>query len=193
MIKAIIFDCFGVIYPDSLGYILKDCKLSNQELAEIKQLRLLADEGKISNDKFWDKIRILLKTDETKIDYQIKKVNNIDWEVLSFIKFLKQKYKTAMISNVSNGYIEQIFKNIELNNYFDEIVISANLGILKPDSRIYRYAADKLGVAPSECIYTDDKFALVEGAQRTGMKGFTYISIEDAKKQIEKIIKAQAG
>jgi len=193
MIRAIIFDCFGVIYPDSLGNVLVNYKLNSKDLDIVKQLRISADKGEISNDEFWDKISELLNADESQLNTQMRKISKIDREILDYIKWLKKEYKTAIISNVSSGYIERIFKGIELNDYFDEVIISATLGILKPDPRIYRYTADKLGVDPSECIYTDDNPLLVEGAEKIGMKGFPFINGKDAKKQIEKTIKANAG
>jgi putative hydrolase of the HAD superfamily len=54
---------------------------------------------------------------------------------------------------------------------FDAVVISAEVGMRKPEERIFRHAADLLGLAPEECVFIDDVAANVTAAEAIGMTG----------------------
>jgi HAD superfamily hydrolase (TIGR01509 family) len=56
----------------------------------------------------------------------------------------------------------------------DDILISAEVGLAKPDPRIYRLAAERLGVRPDEAVFVDDFAANVEGARAVGMRAIHF-------------------
>ena len=56
----------------------------------------------------------------------------------------------------------------------DEMIISAEEGIAKPDERIYRIALEKMGVEPEEAVFLDDLSANVEAARQLGMKAVQF-------------------
>jgi putative hydrolase of the HAD superfamily len=58
-----------------------------------------------------------------------------------------------------------------LTELFDAIVISAEVGMRKPEERIFRHAAGLIGLAPGECVFIDDMEANVRVAEATGMRG----------------------
>lgn len=63
-----------------------------------------------------------------------------------------------------------------LERWFPVIVISAEEGISKPDPRIYRRACERLGRAPGECLFVDDRQANVEGAEAVGLSAIRFKS-----------------
>jgi putative hydrolase of the HAD superfamily len=74
-------------------------------------------------------------------------------------------YKTALLSNSwgLGGYPRERFRDL-----FDVVVISAEVGMRKPQPEIFRFTTDKLGVEPSRCVFVDDhpghlKAAMAEG------------------------------
>lgn len=83
--------------------------------------------------------------------------------------------KTAIISN---GHTEVQSAKIEitgLRNNVDLVVISEDVGLRKPDPRIFQLAAERLGVTPAGCIFVgDNPGADVIGAQASGMTGIFY-------------------
>lgn len=85
--------------------------------------------------------------------------------------------KTAIISN---GHAEVQSAKIEitgLKNAVDLVVISEDVGLRKPDPRIFQLAAERLGVAPACCIFVgDNPEADVRGAEASGMTGVFYRS-----------------
>ncbi|MGW0531631.1 HAD family hydrolase [Streptomyces sp. NPDC003032] len=57
---------------------------------------------------------------------------------------------------------------------FDDVISSADLGVTKPDPRIYETAVERAGVAPGRCLFVDDRQENVEAARALGMTGLLY-------------------
>jgi putative hydrolase of the HAD superfamily len=70
---------------------------------------------------------------------------------------------------ISNSWGTPIYDPDALEGMFDEIVISGDVGLHKPQPEIYKLAADRLGVAPEECVFVDDLRENVRGAEEVGM------------------------
>lgn len=54
---------------------------------------------------------------------------------------------------------------------FDDVVVSADVGLAKPDPAIFRLAADRLGVTSEACLMIDDQPQHIEGARAAGLRG----------------------
>ena len=76
--------------------------------------------------------------------------------------------RTGLLSNSwgYDGYPRQDFAEL-----FDAVVISGEVGMRKPEPRIFRRAAESLGVAAAECVFVDDVQANVNAAIACGMTG----------------------
>jgi putative hydrolase of the HAD superfamily len=76
--------------------------------------------------------------------------------------------KTAMLSNSwgAGAYPADVLAEL-----FDAVVISAEVGMRKPEERIFRHAAGLLGLDPAECVFIDDIEANVQAAEALGMTG----------------------
>jgi putative hydrolase of the HAD superfamily len=68
------------------------------------------------------------------------------------------------------------------------LVVSGDLGYVKPEAEAYEFTAKQLGVAPEQCIFVDDRIGYVEGAAALGMKAIKYINFKQMKSEIEKIL-----
>jgi HAD superfamily hydrolase (TIGR01509 family) len=67
---------------------------------------------------------------------------------------------------------------------FDGIVISAEVGVMKPAPKIYRLAAESVGVEAAEALFVDDVMANVEGARAVGMEAVHFTNPELARQQL---------
>ncbi len=91
-----------------------------------------------------------------------------------FVRTCKEKgYKIYLLSNAS---LRQplYFPRIPGSQYFDGTVISAILGICKPDRRIYDYLLFKYGLKAEECVFIDDLPANIEAANEVGIHGILF-------------------
>lgn len=190
MTKAIIFDCFGVIYPDTLSLVerpyIKD-RLAVRE--DIRALRRQADRGLVDREEFWDGVAQRLGITRAKLDNDLEQVQHADWELLEFIKSLRSKYKTAMLSNVGRGFIERIFDaDRPQEAYFDKVIISADVGVTKPSPEPYLVAIEQLNIKPQEAIFIDDKEKNAQGARSLGMKAIVYENFDQFKVELVQIL-----
>jgi putative hydrolase of the HAD superfamily len=71
---------------------------------------------------------------------------------------------------------------------FDEMVISAEVGLVKPDPRIYQLAVDRLGVAPADAVFIDDFSRNVEGAQAVGLHAIHFRNPQQARRELEDLL-----
>jgi putative hydrolase of the HAD superfamily len=77
----------------------------------------------------------------------------------------------GMLSNVGRGVIDGLFSSLELDALFDVVILSSEVGMVKPNADIYELIAHRLGLTPEECLMIDDSPTNVAGAQAAGMQG----------------------
>jgi putative hydrolase of the HAD superfamily len=87
-------------------------------------------------------------------------------EVLDELR--RRGYRLGLIS-VCSEEVPQLWGATELASRIDEPVFSCSEGVAKPDPRIYRIAAGRLGVEPEDCLFVDDQPDFVQGAREAGM------------------------
>jgi epoxide hydrolase-like predicted phosphatase len=100
----------------------------------------------------------------------------LDVELVEFLRQLRPRYKTAILSNAWSGARAAFTQAFELDRVVGEMIISAEEGVAKPDPRIYHIAVERLGVQPEEAVFVDDLAENVEGARAVGMKGIQFKS-----------------
>ena len=83
--------------------------------------------------------------------------------------------RICLLSNSwgNDAYPREVFDGI-----FDAVVISAEVGMRKPEERIYRHAAELIGLPPAECVFVDDMEANVRAAEAIGMRGIVHTEPE---------------
>lgn len=95
----------------------------------------------------------------------------------------KHGLKTALLSN-SWGFD---YPREGWSDVFDEVVISGEVGLRKPEPEIYRLAAERLGVPPSQCVFVDDLTPNVRGAVAVGMIGVLHRDVPATVGELEAI------
>jgi putative hydrolase of the HAD superfamily len=78
--------------------------------------------------------------------------------------------KLAMITNGMAETHREKIALLQLEDAFDEIFIADEVGLIKPDVRLFRLAADRLGIAPERCAMVGDRYDRdIRGAHDAGM------------------------
>jgi FMN phosphatase YigB (HAD superfamily) len=191
MIKAIIFDCFGVIRVDATIIAYK--KLGGDAEADsefIKETTAKSNSGLIPSAApvFAERLGV----SEEKWRETVSQSSVIDYEILDYIKSLRKNYKTAMLSNVRKSGLDIWFEPGFLEEYFDVYVASGDIGFAKPEPQAYEITADRLGLRLNECVMIDDRLELCEGAMAVGMQAIMYKGLNQLKKDLERVLSAGA-
>ena len=189
MIKAIIFDCFGVIRPDRLTMLYK--QFGGDPVADepfIHDTVQAANRGLIPSSRSIFAKRLGITEAQWISAFDGNDRN--DQQVLDYVLSLRRHYKTALLSNISRGRLPELFQPGELEKYFDVAVGSGDVGYAKPEAQAYEITADKLGVRLSECVMIDDQEAYCQGARGVGLQAILYTDFNQAKHELERILRA---
>ncbi|HFU7054428.1 TPA: HAD family hydrolase [Bacillus cereus] len=97
---------------------------------------------------------------------------SIDQNTIHFLNHIKSHFKIGIITNGSTHRQKAKIINTNLNNYFDTIIISEEVGLSKPDKRIFELALNKLNVQPEDVLFIgDDLEKDIAGPQNVNIKG----------------------
>ena len=187
-VKAIIFDCFGVLVEDSMNKFY-DTHLSDQpeKVAEIQHLDHLSTAGKITWDELLDEIARISSVNRSQAKSELD-INPQNLELFAYIeKALKPKYKIGFLSNAADDWLEELFTKDQLD-LFDDFVLSFQHEINKPNPEIFALAAERLGVAPDECVMIDDVESYCRGAESAGMRSIQYTGTRDVARRLKNIL-----
>ncbi|HEX7484385.1 MAG TPA: HAD family phosphatase [Candidatus Saccharimonadales bacterium] len=172
MIRGIIFDCFGVLYQGSIAHLYE--LTPEAKRSQLADLSLSSDYGYISADEFLQQVVELTGKTAAELKEIMQADHVRNQAMVEYVRTFKGRYKVGLLSNVGRGVMERLFTSAELDELFDEVVLSSEVGMIKPDPAIYQLAADRLGVETTECVMVDDLVANIDGAESTGMHGVVF-------------------
>lgn len=189
MIKAIIFDCFGVLYVNS-GQLFYETNVPNYQQIknELKELDKQADYGLITQDELAEQVADLSGLNQQFVSDNLQGHKTLNQPLLCFIEQMRPKYRVGMLSNISSSNMDMFFTKSERERYFDTVVLSGEVGLIKPHPEIYRLTAKKLGVAPAECIMIDDSLDNCYGADAARMEWIHYKSYTEAVRELSRVL-----
>lgn len=189
MIKAIIFDCFGVIITDALQAIIDEVGRDDpKEARQIQDAIGLSNKGIVTPEASWAAIAEILGITYDEYLARIQQGEAKQQGVLDFIATLRPLYKIAMLSNASGKGIRRRFTPEELDRHFDVVVASGDIGFAKPEAQAYEITADRLGARLAECVMVDDREDYCMGARGVGMQAIRYQSFDQMKKELDTLL-----
>ncbi len=197
-IRAVIFDFGGVLVrtEDQAGRARWERRLGLAEgtLADKvfdSEVSRLAGVGRATTEEVWAAVARehgLGDEDLRQLQEDFWSGDVLDAQLVDYIKGLRPRYRTGILSNAWLDAREFFVGYYGLGDVVDKIVVSAEEGIAKPDPRIYRVAAERLGVDPSEAVFVDDMPRNAEAARAVGMCGIHFRSTDQAIADIEKCL-----
>lgn len=190
MIKAIVFDFGNVIL--SFDYRIFYNKISVDQLKHKKNFSKILEEyetGKINTDEFYNKCKKLLELDISQQEFEnaFTSIFTHKHPIPELVKKLKPNYKIGLISDINPLHLDNNLKKAINMDLFDSQSLSFEIGIKKPDKRIYEDCLSKLGVKAEECIYIDDIKWNAEGASKLGFYGIQYENYDQLIKELKKL------
>jgi len=181
-IRAILIDIGGVLWhppetPLSVNWAAR-CGLSPGEFDEIiynSEWGSQALVGKITGPEMWEKIGNKLglspvERSQCEKDYW---AGVWDTEFLDYCRALKLRYKLGVVSDAESTARGEVKLWVN-ESLFDVIVFSSEVGVCKPDAKIFQCALEQLRVKAAETLFIDDREKNVNGAKALGMHTILY-------------------
>jgi putative hydrolase of the HAD superfamily len=197
-VKAVYFDLGGVIvrteFQSPREHLAERVGMTYEELVAIVFESKSAREasiGNISEDDHWKYVARALHRPLGERDALYKEFFDgdiVDRELIAFIRSLRPKVKTGLISNAWDG-LRPYMQREKFADAFDALTISAEVGVMKPDPAIFQHALDQLGVKPKEAVFVDDFAENIAGCEEIGMHGILFKSVDQTLKDLKKLLK----
>ncbi len=196
-IRAVFFDLGGVL-------VRTEFQAPRQQLAERLGMEyddlvkivfdsdsgIKATLGEISSEQHWDSVMTRLKRPASElaaIRDQFFAGDILDRTLLAYLRSLRGKYKTGLISNAWGDLREFIVRE-KFDDAFDKMIISAEVGAAKPEPKIFQIALEQFGVKPNEAVFVDDFLINIEGCEKVGIKGIHFKDSESTLRQLKELL-----
>ncbi|MDQ5962275.1 MAG: glucose-phosphatase [Patescibacteria group bacterium] len=174
--KAIIFDFFGVICTNVAGNWFKK-HLPRGDALFIHDTMRHADLGKESEQEIFSKLATVASVNHDVREHWLSDAT-INQELIAVIRELKKSYKLAVCTNAPADFFRTVLKGNDIEKLFDVIVVSSEVGLVKPEKEIFELVCKKLEVSFDEAVFVDDSEMNVKKAKDLGMQGIFFSSHE---------------
>jgi len=182
-LRAIFFDLGGVIlrteYQAPREQLAERLNLTYEDISKIvfeSETSRQASLGEISVEEHWRAVTRKLRLPASKaesIRTEFFAGDVLDRELLDFIRSLRPRFKIGAISNAWGDMRDYIVKN-QFDDAFDELILSAEVHMMKPQPEIYQLALKQAGVGAKEAVFVDDTPKNVEAAVALGLHGIVF-------------------
>jgi len=164
MYTTIIFDLYGVLLPDPYAIWLANNGIEKtQEYTELMNRR---DDGEIDTSLFFSELSRLTTIPEESIRANFYQPVTVSKEMRDLLVALSRRYKLGLLTN-SSKRTHTVLEDIGLASIFSEVVISADVGVVKPQPEIYQLFTNAYGA--EKCVFIDDQVPNVKAATASGM------------------------
>lgn len=151
------------------------------------------ERGKISESEFVAK---MLEVIDHKIDAETFKIYyadifSLNEDVVSLLPILKKDYKLFLLSNTDSIHQKYGWQKYDFLKYFDKLILSHEVGSVKPEEKIYRAVEEASGLPSEEHFYIDDIKEYVDAAINLGWDAVVFEGYEKLVRDLKdrKILK----
>lgn len=195
MIKAITFDLDGVYFINgksnfitNLGKLGVSKKEATRVFLKSDEMNKLYKAGKMTDQEFWTfaikEWGLNLSVEETiKILIDGYEINEKVAKVVKGVR--KNGFKTCICSNNFPARINGLQKRFGFLNDFDVVILTCEVGELKPSPKIFLDLISKAAVKPEEIILADDNEDNLTGAKELGIKTYFYDNFDNFLKELK--------
>ena len=204
-ITTILFDFGGVLYemPDPKGIDKWTNLLGIKRTPELTEMLTNPHEselvkdiclGKISEEEVWGMVRSRWSITPSlvrRIRRKFLSKRSLNRQMVEYMASLKDDFQLGILSNAGDQARSLMTDVLHLDRYVDEIIISAEEGVIKPDEVIYQIAMDRLDTRPEHTLFIDDYLDNVEAAEKFGMKAIHFTEYQQGIEMIREILQEE--
>lgn len=171
--RTLLIDMYGVIIKESKGYFIPYTfehfdKKEHDRLARAfweEALFTKAGNGELSSDEFLSLLGYSNPT-ETMQDY-LRNFLTLDKDFLWFAENNYKQYDFVLLSNDVKEWSKYLFELYRLGKYFKDSIVSGDIHMRKPESRIFSYAIERIKCDPRESIFIDNSVKNLNAAAKS--------------------------
>lgn len=181
MIKALLLDFYGVLHVDTYLAWVQKYRSRPDLIEQLDEVNHQLDLGKIDQQEYIAKLSDISGEPIAKVKKDLESRVGTNHELLTVIDQLRlHNIITAVLSNDGTA-LRQLMDDEAITPHFDHVFVSGEIGIMKPDVRIYQYVIQKMGIDPQQAIFFDDRQSNIDGAIRAGLQAELYTSVSQVR------------
>jgi epoxide hydrolase-like predicted phosphatase len=144
----------------------------------------LAKTGQIGDDEFWRRLLepLGLATLAGRREW-VRRLygpfGDVHPRMRELLGRLKGRYKLALLSNASDWLGTALSEKFQLDEAFDVALVSALVGLAKPDPAIYELTLERLGTLASQTLFIDDQARNTQAAEALGIPSIVFPGVEE--------------
>lgn len=198
---ALIFDFGGVIVRTEdrsvREQLAEELDMTYDQLSDVifaGESSRLASLGLITAEEHWEAVSDdlgLSANDLPRIKDHFWAGDILDFDLVELIRSFRPKYQTALLSNAWDDLRDMLADHWKIADAFDEIVISAEEGVVKPYPQIYQITLERLNLEPGQAVFVDDFIENVQAAQAFGMQTIHFRSIDQVRAELMDITRGK--
>ncbi|MDP2598589.1 MAG: HAD family phosphatase, partial [Candidatus Liptonbacteria bacterium] len=108
--------------------------------------------------------------------------------LMDIVVELKKRYKVGLLSNFTHPWLSELLREYDLRKHFDEVLISSQEKMIKPDPRFFQKMLGLLGAEAAESVFIDDKQTNVDGAKNLGIHALLFTTNKQFRNDLRGII-----
>jgi len=167
--NVVVFDFFGVICSEIMPFVLPKYMSAAEAVAYKAKYVNDADLGVIGWDELLDRTSAIAHVPPKRLEEEFWAEVRIDGEVVKIIERLRRDRRVAMLTNAIAPFFRRITAANDIERLFEIVLVSSEVGLVKPDPAFYRLMIDRLAVRPADCLFIDDNQVNLDGARAAGM------------------------
>jgi epoxide hydrolase-like predicted phosphatase len=149
----------------------------------------LAYTGRLSETQFKSRLSTALGLSAAQTDeFMAEMCGELDAELFAYAASLRPRYNTAILSNAIDGARREFRARYGFEQLADVIIYSYEVGLAKPDPRVYQLLCDRLAVCPGEVVFLDDSPENVKGACELGIHALLHESTAQSIKAVDALL-----
>lgn len=199
-IRAVFFDLGGVIlrteYQAPRQHLAEEFGMDYEDIDKIvfgggpNGSAARASIGEITEEEHWLNVMKVLKrpaNEYERIRDEFFAGDVIDLNIVNFLRSIKSKHKVGLISNAWSG-LRAYIEREKFDDAFHHMIISAEVGAMKPSAKIYEFALEQVQVKANEAVFVDDVLENIKACEKLGMQGIHFTDPESALKKLKALL-----
>lgn len=189
MKDVILFDFFGVLCSEIAPFWFRRYFTDAEADAIKAEIVSKGDIGLISEDEMYIQIsaRTGIAPEQICQDWMdLAKINTV---LVEFVRSLRKKHRVYLLSNAIGPFLRRILEGNNLYDLFDGIIISSEIGLIKPSVAYFERAMELLDVNAANAVMIDDNPKNIAGAVQAGIKGLVFTDNEQLWAAWDELVK----